>query len=312
MFLVGRLWIFMKSLSRRIEQIRQAISDAEYIVIGAGAGLSTAAGIDYGGERFKEHFGDYIKKYDMTDMYTAGFYPFDSLEEKWGYWSKHIYTNCINLGSTRLYEKLYDLVKDKEYFVITTNVDEQFVKSGFPSSKVFATQGSYNYFQCSKACHDKLYENTEIIKEMVENIDDNLKIPTDLIPYCPVCGEPMDTNLRKDNYFVEDTHWHMQNSAYNNFINEAKSHKTVLLEFGIGYNTPAIIRFPFETMTFRIFDWTLVRFNRSHLEVALEYHKTYRLVPPELLEKYEVSNNFNERYIPVSEDIECVVDELLK
>lgn len=302
----------MKTLSERIEQIQEAMDDAEYIVIGAGAGLSTAAGIDYGGERFKENFADYIEKYDMTDMYTAGFYPFKTEEEKWGYWSKHIYLNCINMGSTSLYEKLYELVKDRNYFVITTNVDEQFVKAGFPSEKIFATQGSYNYFQCSKACHDRLYKNTEIIKQMVDSIDEDLKISSDLIPKCPVCGELMDTNLRKDNYFVEDEHWHMQNRAYRNFLDEAKNHNALLLEFGIGYNTPGIIRFPFETMTFKIPQWKLARFNRSHLEVALEYHKTYRLVPPEMLEKYDVSNNFNERYIPVSEDIEKVVDELLK
>ncbi len=312
MYLVMVLVIFMKSLSERIEEIRERICDADYIIIGAGAGLSTAAGIDYGGERFKKYFSDYIEKYDMTDMYTAGFYPFKTEEEKWGYWSKHIYTNCIDMGSTRLYEKLYELVKDKKYFVITTNVDYQFMKSGFPSHKVFATQGSYNYFQCSKACHSELYDNTEIIKKMVDSIDDDLRISTDLIPYCPRCGELMDTNLRKDNYFVEDTRWHMQNNAYKSFVNEARNHKTVLLEFGIGFNTPAIIRFPFESLTFNNLDWTLVRFNRSRLEVALEYHKTYRLVPLEILEEYDVSNNFVERYIPVSEDIESVVDELLK
>ena len=302
----------MKSISERIEQIRKVLDEAEYVIVGAGAGLSAAAGIDYGGERFQKYFADYIEKYNMTDMYTAGFYPFETEEEKWGYWSKHIYTNCINMESTRLYEKLYELVSNKKYFVVTTNVDEQFVKSGFPSEKVYATQGSYNYFQCSKACHNKLYKNTETIKQMVDNIDEDLKIPTDLIPVCPVCGELMDTNLRKDNYFVEDENWHQQNKAYSKFLNEAKNYKTVLLEFGIGYNTPAIIRLPFETMTSKLSDWTLVRFNRSHLEVAVEYHKTYRLMPPDMLEQFNIPNDFNNRYIPVSEDIECVVDELLK
>ena len=302
----------MKSLSDRIRQIKEAIDDAEYIIIGAGAGLSAAAGIDYGGERFRENFSEYIKKYNMTDMYTAGFYPFDTLEEKWGYWSKHIYTNSVNMGSTSLYEKLYELVKDRKYFVITTNVDDQFVKSGFPSQKVYATQGSYNYFQCSRACHDKLYDNTEIIKEMVDNIDEDLKIPSELVPVCPVCGEPLETNLRKDHFFVEDVHWHRQNQAYNDFVNEAKSHKTVLLEFGIGYNTPAIIRFPFESLTQNNPEWKLVRFNRSHLEVAAYIHKTWKLIPLEALNDYFLPNNFNERYIPVSEDIESVVDELLR
>ena len=304
--------IYMKSLSVRIEEIGEAIEEAEYIIIGAGAGLSTAAGIEYGGERFVDNFPEYIKKYNMTDMYTAGFYPFETLEEKWGYWSKHIYINSINMGSTSLYRKLYELVKDKNYFVITTNVDDQFVKSGFPSQKVYATQGSYNYFQCSRACHDKLYKNTDIIREMVENIDEDLKIPSELVPLCPNCGEPLETNLRKDHLFVEDEFWHRQHRAYNEFVNKAKSHKTVLLEFGIGYNTPAIIRFPFESLTQSNPEWKLVRFNRSHFEVAVYVHKTWKLIPFEALDEYPLLNNFNERYIPVSEDIESVIDELLQ
>lgn len=302
----------MKALSERIKEIQQAIDESEYIIIGAGAGLSTAAGLEYGGERFAKNFPEYIKKYNMTDMYTAGFYPFETLEEKWGYWAKHIYLNNIGQEGLELYRKLYRLVKDRQYFVITTNVDDQFVKSGFPSQKVYATQGSYRYLQCSKACHDTLYDDTQIIARMVENIDEDLKISTDLVPYCPKCGEPLDTNLRKDNYFVEDAHWHKQHEAYQNFINGAKNHKTLLLEFGIGYNTPAIIRFPFESMTEKLPKWKLARFNRSHLEIAVNIHKTWKLMTLEALDKYSLPNNFNERYIPVSEDIEEVIDELLE
>lgn len=302
----------MKALSERIKEIQQAIDESEYIIIGAGAGLSTAAGLEYGGERFAKNFPEYIKKYNMTDMYTAGFYPFETLEEKWGYWAKHIYLNNIGQEGLELYRKLYRLVKDRQYFVITTNVDDQFVKSGFPSQKVYATQGSYRYLQCSKACHDTLYDDTQIIARMVENIDEDLKISTDLVPYCPKCGEPLDTNLRKDNFFVEDAHWHKQHEAYQNFINGAKNHKTLLLEFGIGYNTPAIIRFPFESMTEKLPKWKLVRFNRSHLEIAVNIHKTWKLMTLEALDKYSLPNNFNERYIPVSEDIEEVIDELLE
>jgi hypothetical protein len=146
---------------------------------------------------------------------------------------------------------------------------------------------------------------------MVDSIDNQLKISSDLIPKCPVCGKEMETNLRKDDLFVEDAHWHMQNKAYKNFIDEAKGHKTVLLEFGIGFNTPGIIRFPFEIMTGEIFEWTLVRFNRSHLEVAVKVHNTWKLMPLDMLENNSLPNNFNERYIPVSEDIEMVIDELL-
>ena len=307
-----RMWIYMKNLSERIKEIREAIKDAEYIIIGAGAGLSTAAGLEYGGQRFIDNFSDYISKYQMTDMYTAGFYPFETLEEKWGYWSKHIYINDVGAEGTRLYEKLHELVKDKQYFVITTNVDNQFTKSGFPSNKVYATQGSYNYFQCSKACHDSLYKNTGIIKEMVDNIDEELKIPGDMVPYCPKCGEPLDTNLRKDSYFVEDVYWHKQKEAYQKFLNEAKNHKTVLLEFGVGFNTPAIIRFPFESMTEKMPEWTLVRFNLEYLQVAVKVNGNWKLVPFDLLGNYSLPNDFNKRYIPVSEDIETVVDELLK
>lgn len=304
--------IFMKDYSEKINKIRKVINEADYVLIGAGSGLSTAAGIEYGGKRFEDNFQDYIKKYNMTDMYTAGFYPFESLEEKWGYWAKHIYKNNVGMVGTPLYEKLLKLIEDKKYFVITTNVDDQFVKSGFPSQKVFATQGSYNYFQCSKGCHTELYKNTDIIKEMVENIDEDLKIPSKLVPICPKCGEPMDTNLRKDNYFVEDMHWFKQQNAYQKFINEAKDNKTVLLEFGIGFNTPAIIRFPFESMTVKIPKWTLVRFNRHYLEVAVNFHKTLKLVSIDDITDYGLPDDFKDRYIPVSEDIGKVIDELLK
>lgn len=304
--------IFMKDYSKKVKDIRNSLDEADYVLIGAGAGLSSAAGIEYGGKRFEENFQYYIKKYNMTDMYTAGFYPFESLEEKWGYWAKHIYLNNVNMEGTTLYKKLLKLVEDKKYFVITTNVDDQFIKSGFSSQKVFATQGSYNYFQCSKGCHDILYKNTDIINEMVENIDENLKIPSELIPICPKCGEPLDTNLRKDNYFVEDMHWHKQKDAYQKFIEEAKDNKTVLLEFGIGFNTPAIIRFPFETMTVKLPKWKLVRFNKDYLEIAVTYHKTLKLVPIENIDDYNLPNNFKERYVPISEDINKVIDELLK
>lgn len=304
--------MFMKTLSERIKEIKQLIENSEYIIIGAGAGLSTAAGLTYSGERFEKYFSEYKKKYNMTDMYTGGFYPFETLEEKWGYWAKQIYVNENMVNGLPLYEKIYELVKDKEYFVITTNVDDQFVKSGFPSNKVYATQGSYKYLQCSKACHDKLYDNTEMVEQMVENTDEELKIPTELVPYCPVCGEPLETNLRVDNYFVEDEHWHLQNRAYQEFINNAKDSRTLLLEFGIGYNTPAIIRFPFESFTYKLPKWNLVRFNKDYLEVAVSIHNTYRLVPPEKLADYDLPNDFLNRYIPVGADVEEVIDELLK
>lgn len=307
-----KLVIYMKTLSERINKIKELLEESEYIVIGAGAGLSSAAGLTYDGDRFKDNFNEYIDKYDMTDMYTAGFYPFETIEEKWGYWAKHIYHNVVETEETALYKKLFQLVKDRNYFVITTNVDDQFVKSGFPSQKVFATQGSYSYFQCSRACHKKLYYNHDIIREMVKNIDEDLKIPTELIPYCPLCGQPLETNLRKDNYFVEDEHWHLQSRSYHKFLNDAQDSKTLLLEFGIGYNTPAIIRFPFESMTAKRSKWTLARFNRDYLEVAVKSNANYMLLSPEKLEQYDNLKDFVKRYIPLNEDIESIIDYLLK
>lgn len=301
----------MNEFKERLNKIAQLLDESDNIIIGAGAGLSTAAGIEYDGKRFTDNFQEFIDKYDMTDMYTSGFYPFDTEEEKWAYWARHIYLNNVGMQSTKLYTKLYDLVKDKNYFVITTNVDDQFFKSNFEASRVFATQGSYNYIQCSKGCHPKVYKNSQLIKEMINSTDKDLKIPSNLVPKCPVCDGPMDPHLRKDHYFVEDEHWHYQSNAYNEFINSCVNEKTLLLEFGIGFNTPSIIRFPFEQMTYKIKDWTLARFNRSHFEVAVEYHKTWKLMTPEELSKIDAFNDFLSRYIRFSEDIEEVLDNLL-
>ncbi len=281
----------MKIQFNNIDKVKYLIKQSDRILIGAGAGLSTAAGIDYAGTRFKNNFSEYIKKYGMEDMYTAGFYPFKTEEEKWGFWSKHIYLNNINLSSNPVYEKIYQLVKDKDYFVLSTNVDDLFTKSGFPEDKIFATQGSYNYIQCQKACHNKIYNNTELISKMIESIDEDLKIDTDLIPHCPVCGELMDTNLRKDNYFVEDEHWHIQNDKYKDFINSSINKKTLLLEFGVGFNTPGIIRFPFEAMVSKVDQWNLVRFNTD---------------------QFQLSVDISDKYYPINQDIGEVLDKLLQ
>lgn len=303
--------MYMKELSERINQLQNLLEESDHVIIGGGAGLSTAAGIDYGGERFTSNFKEFIEKYNFTDMYTAGFYPFKSQEEKWAYWAKHVYMNNIGMGSTELYKKLYDLVKDKNYFVITTNVDDQFVKSGFDDEKVFATQGSYRLIQCKNACHDKLYDDTEIVKEMMANTDSELKIPSDLVPKCPVCGRDMELNLRIDNNFVEDETWHKHNNDYHDFVNNAKKGKTLLLEFGVGFNTPAIIRFPFESIAAQYDDWNLVRFNKDNLELVVVQNNQASLLPVSKLDDIKLSNNFQDRYIPFSEDIELVIDELL-
>ncbi|WP_069593265.1 Sir2 family NAD-dependent protein deacetylase [Methanosphaera sp. WGK6] len=301
----------MKELSERIEKLTKLINEAEYIIIGAGAGLSTAAGIDYGGERFKKNFSDYIEKYDFTDMYSSGFYPFETEEEKWAYWARHIYLNSTGMEATELYKKLLKLVKDEKYFIITTNVDNQFIKAGFNRNNIFATQGSYNLIQCKNACHNKLYDATDLVEKLRENTSVDLKVPTELVPKCPICGGEMDVNLRKDHLFVEDDTWHKQNKAYTDFINNAKNSKTVLLEFGIGFNTPGIIRFPFESMTTKIKEWNLARFNKDYLEIVVDYHGTGKLVSCDSLDSMKLQNDFQNRYIPFSEDIELILNQLI-
>lgn len=259
----------MNEISEKVKEIKTLIKNADYILIGAGAGLSTSAGIEYTGKRFENNFADFIDKYHFTDMYTSGFYDFQTEEEKWAYWAKHMYINDIGMKATELYQDILKLVKDKEYFVITTNVDEQFYKAGFDKEKIFATQGSYRHIQCSQACHNKIYDATNIIKEMVDKTID-CKIPTELVPVCPICGEKMETHLRKDAYFVQDDNWYKQNEKYEEFLDNAKNKKVVLLEFGVGFNTPGIIRFPFEQMIYQNINWNLVRFNKDNISTFLD------------------------------------------
>lgn len=302
----------MKDTSENISRLKRVFDDTDNILIGAGAGLSTASGIEYSGRRFEDNFRDFIKKYDFTDMYTSGFYPFETEEEKWAYWSKHIYLNNVGMSATPLYEKIHELVKDKNYFVITTNVDDQFYKASFDSDRIFRMQGSYRYIQCQKACHDKLYDNTQLVKQMIDSIDDDLRIASELVPKCPVCGGPMDTNLRKDNYFVEDEYWHAQKDAYVNYLNSVKNENTLLLEFGVGFNTPSIIRFPFEEMAFNNDKWTLARINKDHLELMVKLKYNYKLLTVEDLDEMGLKSIFLDRYIPLNDDVELVIDELLK
>jgi NAD-dependent SIR2 family protein deacetylase len=241
-------------------KIKEKIKEADAIVIGAGAGLSTAAGINYGPLNFKENFPELVKKYGFTDMYTSSFYDFILEEERWSYLAKHINYLYTSMKATNTYKKLYELFKDKNYFVITTNVDRQFIKAGFDSNKVFEIQGALSKIQCSKACHNKLYDNTNLVKEMLEK-DNDCKIPSSLIPKCPICGENMDVNLRKNNYFVEDNYWEEHNISYEKFINENQNKKILFIEFGAGFNTPGIIRYPFEELTRNIDNAFLIRIN---------------------------------------------------
>ncbi|MBQ2666298.1 hypothetical protein [Methanobrevibacter sp.] len=258
----------MERFVQRLEKARKAIDESNYIIIGAGAGLSTAAGIIYTGERFEKYFKGFIEEYEFSDMYSSSFYPFETSEEKWAYWARHIFANRYDVGETDVYQKLRRLVENKEYFVLTTNVEHQFWINGFDDERIFATQGDYGLLQCGKACHDKLYPNREQVFEWLEKTE-NFKIPTELIPKCPVCGEEMDLNLRKDNLFVEDEKWHEMNENYQNFLNRIEGN-FVFLEIGVGFNTPGIIRYPFEQMTYNNENATLIRLNLDYPQAIPE------------------------------------------
>ena len=254
----------MDRFVQRLDKAYRAIEDAEYILIGAGAGFSAAAGLEYSGKRFDDNFQDFIEKYGVQDMYSATFYPYKTQEEKWAHWARHVYVNRYSVGKTKLYGQLLDLVKDKDYFVLTTNVEHQFWINGFDDEKIFATQGDYGLMQCEKACHDKLYSNEELVFEAIEKTED-CKIPTELVPICPVCGGNMEINVRKDNFFVEDENWHQMNRRYSEFLEHVDETKNIVfLELGVGFNTPVIIRYPFEQMTFDNPNTTLIRLNRDY------------------------------------------------
>ncbi|MDE7401641.1 MAG: Sir2 silent information regulator family NAD-dependent deacetylase [Clostridia bacterium] len=238
----------MQDCSKQIDRLKAALEKAEAVVIGAGAGLSTSAGFTYSGERFHENFADFEAKYGFHDMYTGGFYPYAAPEEFWAYWSRNILINRYQDAPKPVYDELYDLVKDKDYFVITTNVDHCFQKAGFDKRRLFYTQGDYGLFQCSVPCHNKTYDNEELIRRMgTEQMD--MKIPSELIPRCPVCGKPMTTNLRCDDTFVQDEGWYSACERYENFIKQHKNKRVVYLELGVGGNTPVIIKYPFWRFT---------------------------------------------------------------
>ncbi len=234
--------------NKEIEKLHQAILSAGAIVVGAGAGLSTSAGFTYAGERFEQHFADFIRQYGFTDMYTAGFYPFPTEEEFWAYWSRHIYYNRYVPAPKPVYDNLLNLLKDKDYFVITTNVDHQFQKAGFDKQRLFYTQGDYGLLQCAKPCHQKTYDNEEIIKRMIAKQED-MRVPTELVPRCPVCGGKMKVNLRADETFVEDEGWHAASQRYTDFLTRHKDGKVLFLDLGSGGNTPIIFKIPFIRMT---------------------------------------------------------------
>lgn len=254
----------------QIERLSQQLASSDAIVIGAGAGLSTSAGFTYTGERFEYYFPDFIAKYHFPDMYSGGFYPFDTLEEHWAYWSRYIFCNRYLDAPKPVYQELLSLVQDKDYFVLTTNVDHQFQKAGFDKHRLFYTQGDYGLWQCMEPCHQQTYDNEETVRRMVAEQKD-MKIPAELVPRCPVCGKPMTMNLRSDNTFVEDEGWHLAAERYDEFLRRHDGLKVLYLELGVGANTPVIIKYPFWKMTYA---------NRNATYACINFGEAF--APPEI------------------------------
>lgn len=289
MFSKSSIGIFTMNYSQQINKLKNEIKSADAIIIGAGAGISTSAGLTYNGERFIKYFADFHEKYGINDMYSGGFYPFDTLEEYWAWWSRHIYINRYNVKPGKPYIDLLTLVKDKNYFVITTNVDHQFQLTGFDKKRLFYTQGDYGLWQCSKACHNKTYDNEKQIQQMIK-LQKDMKIPTGLIPKCPVCGAPMAMNLRIDNTFVQDKGWDMAFNRYNDFINQHKKMHILFLELGVGYNTPVIIKYPF---------WQMTAENPNAVYISINYDQP--LCPKEI----------NQQAVCIKADISEVMQDLI-
>lgn len=254
----------MNSFNDRIKIAREKLAEAEAVVIGAGAGLSAAAGLDYSGPEFKKEFADYIEKYRFPDLYSSSFYNFPTEEERWARWARHIDYARFRPDAFQLYRDLLDLVKDHNYFVITTNVDAQFRKAGFDPEKIFEVQGDYGLMQCEVGCHPKVYSDKETVEEILKHSHD-LTVDTKYVPVCPVCGGNMDVHVRKNQFFVQDENWDKAAERYEKFmVRYAENGKVVLLELGIGFNTPGIIRYPFEQITYNNPNATLIRLNSEY------------------------------------------------
>lgn len=236
--------------SSSLGQLRRVIEDADAVVIGAGSGLSAAAGHLYAGERFTSNFPDFIERYGLKDMYSSGFYPFETLEEKWAYWSRHIALNRYGELLNDVYPNLLKLVEGKDYFVVTSNVDHLFQKAGFEKNRLYYMQGDYGLWQCSVPCQQVTFDNAETVKQMVAQ-QVNCRIPSELVPYCPNCGAPMTMNLRIDNTFVQDAGWFAAEKRYKHFLAAHSSGRVVYLELGVGGMTPGIIKYPFWQQVYR-------------------------------------------------------------
>ena len=282
----SRIWTkpSTKSCSEPMERLKAALQDCDAVVIGAGAGLSTAAGFTYTGERFEKYFSDFAAKYGIQDMYSGGFFPFATPEEHWAYWSRYIFINRYQDAPKPVYDDLLKLVQDKDYFVITTNVDHCFQKAGFDKKRLFYTQGDYGLFQCSEPCCQETFDNEAVIQEMVERQKD-MKIPSELLPVCPHCGKPLTMNLRSDDTFVEDEGWHRAAERYENFLRTRAGGKILFLELGVGYNTPVIIKYPF---------WQMTAKNPNAIYICINQGQAVR---PQEIERQSICINADVGYI---------------
>ena len=290
--------------SGRTDELKRALEAAPTVLIGAGAGLSTAAGFTYGGERFRRYFADFERKHGFHDMYSGGFYPFDTLEEFWAYWSRQIFLNRYTPAPKPVYRNLLELVKDKDYFVLTTNVDHQFQKAGFDKHRLFYTQGDYGLWQCSRPCHDKTYDNEDVVGQMVQaqgyrvtegglELPDGavpkMAVPTQLVPRCPKCGRPMTMNLRTDNTFVQDDGWYAAARRYDDFVRRHRNGPVLYLELGVGMNTPGIVKFSF---------WRMVAENQKAIYACINLGEAC------------VPRDMEERSVCINEDIGEILKKL--
>lgn len=282
-------------------QIREAarmIRNAEYVMLGAGAGMSTAAGAQYGGSFFEDNFGEFQEKYGkggyMQNMYSAGFYPFPDEESYWGYWSKQALLGGIDLDVTPLHKQLLSIFSGRKLFVLSTNADAQFVRAGLPEEKIFCTQGDYFHIQCARGCHAETYDAVKLFRQM-DRERKNCRIPASLVPKCPVCGGPMDMNLRKDSCFVQDEKWYAAEERFSDYLTEALDKRLLLIELGVGFNTPSIIRFPFEKLV------------REHNHISMIRLNLDQAAVPESLGKRAVGINAD-----MSESIKDIAEEVRK
>lgn len=288
MFSAKRIMKYTGHCSDNTAALKKALEGADSVIIGAGAGLSTAAGFIYTGERFRENFGDFMEKYDLPDMYSGGFFPFPTPEEHWAYWSRYIYINRYMDPPSPIYDTLLRLVENRDYFVLTTNVDHCFQKAGFDKNRLFYTQGDYGLFQCSEPCCQETFENESLVRRMVAEQRD-MRVPTALVPKCPRCGRPMTMNLRADDRFVEDAGWHRAAARYAEFLRRHQGTKTLFLELGVGFNTPGIIKYPF---------WQMTAENPKAVYACVNLSEAY--APPEI----------HDRSICIEGDIGSVLKEL--